>query len=92
MQKSLDSGGNRTFRLKLPNLSDRMGSRTATHQLVARTFLTYGMKRTITLDASDMIDIIAPHKNKSVKEIGCLNERNKETVDDKMYQQWLGNK
>ena len=38
MQKSLDSGGNRTIRLKLPNLPDRMGSRTATHQLVSQTF------------------------------------------------------
>ena len=49
MQKILDSDGNRTCRLKLPNLPDRMGSRTATHQLVAQTFLTYGMKRTIDL-------------------------------------------
>ena len=49
MQKSLDSGGNRTFRLKLPNFPDRMGSRTATHKVASQTFLTYGMKRTIPL-------------------------------------------
>ena len=64
MQKSLDSGGNRTFRLKLPNLPDRMGSRTATHQLASRTFLTYGMKRTILFKTNDHIRRSSLRKSK----------------------------
>ena len=41
----------------LLNLPDRMGSRTATHQLASRTFLTYGLKRTIKEEVLARISI-----------------------------------